>query len=326
MPPTRLISTITILLELPMSQEHQLALPPEKTALVVGPQPELALEVSYVLEGWKVERANSNQAALKLVESRPFDLIVTGENTTGQADVELLRKIRSVRPHTRLIIVTNQSTPVDVIASIRERAFSYFTQPFSSSSFAAMLRLAAEEECWDDGIEVLSAIPEWIKLAARCDKKTADRLVQFFHEIIDLPESERDAVGYAFSEMLYNAIEYGGRFDPSQYVEISYVRAQHVVGCRIKDPGEGFSLAELKHAAVNNPAEDPLRHQLHRDASGLRPGGFGMLITLNLVDELIYGERGNDVLLIKYLDLAKQIEWVKSKAKWAAADNPARSN
>lgn len=298
---------------------------PEKTVLVVGPQPELAIEVSYVLEGWKVERANSNQAALELVEDRPFDLIVTGENTSGRADVELLRRIRSVRAHTRLIIVANESTPTDVIASMRERAFSYFTQPFSSSSFAAMLRLATEEDCWDDGIEVLSAIPEWIKLAARCERKTANRLIQFIHEIIDLPESEKDAIAYAFSEMLLNAMEYGGRFDPSQYVEISYVRAQHVVACRIKDPGEGFSLAELKHAAVANPAEDPLRHQSHRDARGLRPGGFGMLITLNLVDELIYGEHGNDVLLIKYLDLNKQFNWVESKAKWSTV-KPAGSN
>lgn len=304
--------------ELPMAHAVDFASLSGKKVLVVGPQPELASEVSDVLQGWKVERATNNHAALELVRNGPFDLIVTGANTAGKADVELLRRIRSFRPHTRLIIVTSQSTPADVIASMRESAFSYFTLPFSSSSFATMLRLATEEDCWDDGIEVLSAIPEWIKLAARCDKKTAERLVQFIHEITDLPESERDAVAYAFSEMLHNAMEYGGRFDPSQYVEISYVRAQHVVACRIKDPGEGFSLAEIKHAAVSNPAEDPLRHQLHRDAKGLRPGGFGMMISLNLVDELIYGEKGNDVLLIKYLDLAKQIDWVKSKAKWTA--------
>ena len=35
---------------------------------------------------------------------------------------------------------------------------------------------------------------------------------------------------------------------------------------------------------------------------------FAMLITLNLVDELIYGEQRTDALLIKYLDLAKQID------------------
>jgi anti-sigma regulatory factor (Ser/Thr protein kinase) len=298
---------------------HLSALPSlQKAALVIGPEPELATEVSTTLPGWKIERAVSNHAALEAVEAHAFDLIVTGENTSGKADVELLREIRRVWPHTRLIILTNESTPADVIASIRERAFSYFSKPFSPSSFAAMLRLATEEQCWDDGIEVITATPEWIQIAARCDKKTADRLLQFFREIIDLPESERDAVAYAFSEMLMNAVEHGGKLDPTKYVEISYVRARHAVMCRIKDPGEGFSLDELKHAAIANPPDDPLQHQAYRDAKGLRPGGFGMLITLNLVDELIYGEQRNEVLLIKYLDLAKQIDWMRMKAKWTA--------
>jgi len=177
-----------------------------------------------------------------------------------------------------------------------------------------MLRLAAEQECWDDGIEIINANPEWIQIAARCDKRTADRLQQFFREIIDLPESERDAVAYAFSEMLMNAVEHGGKLDPTKYVEISYVRARHAVMCRIKDPGEGFSLEELQHAAIANPPEDPLRHHAYRDANGLRSGGFGMLITLNLVDELIYSAQRNDVLLIKYLDRAKQIDSMRMQA------------
>jgi anti-sigma regulatory factor (Ser/Thr protein kinase) len=78
--------------------------------------------------------------------------------------------------------------------------------------------------------------------------------------------------------------------------------------CRVKDPGEGFSLDEIKHAAVCNPPGEPLRHQEYRDADGLRPGGFGVLITRNLVDEMIYGERGNDVVLIKYLNVSSPHE------------------
>jgi hypothetical protein len=34
----------------------------------------------------------------------------------------------------------------------------------------------------------------------------------------------------------------------------------------------------------------------------LQPGGFGLLLAKHIVDELIYGESGNDVILIKYLD------------------------
>jgi anti-sigma regulatory factor (Ser/Thr protein kinase) len=166
-----------------------------------------------------------------------------------------------------------------------------------------MIQLAAEGPCWDDGIEVISATPAWIQLLARCDKGTADRLMQFFHEIVDLPEPEKEDVASAFREMLFNAIEHGGHFDPKQFVEIYYLRARHAVMCRVKDPGEGFSFDEIKHAAIANPPDQPLLHQAYRDASGLRSGGFGVLLTSKLVDELIYGERGNDVLLIKYLNV-----------------------
>ncbi len=113
---------------------------------------------------------------------------------------------------------------------------------------------------------------------------------------------EGNAVGTAFREMLLNAMEYGGKFQPNQYVEISYVRAKHMVMCRVKDPGEGFSLDEIGHAAIANPDEDPIRHVVQREAKGLRPGGYGVLLAQKLVDELIYNEKGNEVLLVKYVD------------------------
>jgi anti-sigma regulatory factor (Ser/Thr protein kinase) len=245
--------------------------------------------------------APDNRSVLKLVEARPFDLVITGAESSGEEDIDLLRKIRRVRPHVRLIILTDESTPAEVITAIRERAFSYFSRPFSTASFAEIVRCATTEPAWDDGIEIVSAAPEWISIIARCDRKIADRLVQFFQEMSDLPHPEREDVATAFREMLLNTIEHGGNFDPNQYVEIAYVRMRKSVMCRIKDPGQGFSLEEIRHAAINNPWYDPIRHALLREAAGLRPGGYGVLLTKHLVDELVYSEKGNEVLLIKYL-------------------------
>ncbi len=255
---------------------------------------------------WSVRHAPDNRAALTLAQASPFDLIITSEKTSGREDVELLRQIRRVRPHTRLIILTDESAPSYVIDSMKERAFSYFSRPFSLHSLSDMVQNAIESPCWDDGIEIISATPEWIRLVARCDMKTADRLVQFLHEIADLPEVESNAVGTAFREILMNAMEYGGKFQPDQFVEIAYVRAKHMVMCRVKDPGEGFSLDEIEHAAIANPDDDPIRHVASRDAKGLRPGGYGVMLAQKLVDELIYSEKGNEVLLIKYIDGAGQ--------------------
>jgi anti-sigma regulatory factor (Ser/Thr protein kinase) len=96
-------------------------------------------------------------------------------------------------------------------------------------------------------------------------------------------------------------MEHGGNFDPNKYVEVCYVRTKHVLMARIKDPGDGFTLDEVRHAAIGNPPDDPLAHVKRRNDEGMRPGGYGVMLAKNLVDELIYGEKGNEVLLVKYL-------------------------
>jgi len=274
-----------------------------KTALVVDrdPQVEAILDVALDPRHWNIQHASDNAAALAVALARPCELVLTSAKTSGKEDVDLLRKIRRVRPHTRLIILTDETTPADVLASMREHAFSYFSRPLSYESLAYMIQLAAEGPCWDDGIEILSSTPAWILVAARCDVSTAERLVQFINEVAELPDKEKEDVATAFREILLNAIEHGGRFDPSQHVEVAYLRARHMVICRVKDPGQGFSLEEMRHTAMANPPEDPIRHIAHREVQGLRPGGYGVLIAKHLVDDLIYGEKGNDVLLIKHL-------------------------
>lgn len=277
--------------------------PVKKALLIDADEPTRAFLANALDPGeWSIRHAANNHVALELAQATHFDLILTSEKTSGKEDVELLRKLRSARPHTRLIILTDESAPSYVIDSMREHAFSYFSKPFSLDALAEMVQLATEQPCWDDGIEVESGTPEWIRLNVRCDRQTADRLIQFLHEIADLPEVESNAVAIAFREILLNAMEHGGKFQPNQYVQISYVRAKHMVLCRIKDPGQGFTLDEIQHAAVANPADDPIRHAAYREERGMRPGGYGILLAQKLVDELIYNEDGNEVLLVKYLD------------------------
>ena len=277
----------------------------ERKALLVDSGPEINNLLDSVLtkEGWSILRLSDNQAVLSVVTANPFDLVITAPKTHGPEDLELLGKIRRVRPNLRLIILTNEWTPGDVIAAMREHAFSYFSGPFDLITLADIVRSAMTSPCWDDGIEILSATPAWVQVAARCDSETADRLVQFLRaaKLPGISEAAREEMIFAFREILMNAIEHGGNFDPSQYVEISIIHSRRAITCRVKDPGQGFSLEELRHAAINSPTGDLFSHDAVREAQGLRPGGFGLLMAEKLVDELIYNDKGNDVLLIKYL-------------------------
>ena len=283
-----------------MTQDN---LPAVKTALVVGCSDSPATGVvSTVLPTWKLECVRDNEEALALIEKSAFDLVITDEATSGREDLELLRKIQLIRPHTRLIIVAEKRVPADAVAALRARAFSYFSKPVSTRALEQTLQLATEGFAWEKAIEVLSGTDAWIRLSVCCNVSTANRLHHFVQEFLDLSEVDGDKVATACREMLLNAMEHGGKFNPDRRIEIGYIRARRVLLIRIKDPGEGFCLKENLDTAANNPPEDPLRHLKHREAQGIRAGGYGILLAKDLVDELFYIEKGNEVLLIKYID------------------------
>jgi anti-sigma regulatory factor (Ser/Thr protein kinase) len=71
---------------------------------------------------------------------------------------------------------------------------------------------------------------------------------------------------------------------------------------RIADPGPGFKIDELEHAAIGQPADDPIKHMQVREEKGIRPGGFGLMMVRASVDELIYNEKRNEVVFVKYLN------------------------
>jgi DNA-binding response OmpR family regulator len=288
------------------SSTASVASAPQKTALVVASGDDIDELLTSVLatEDWNIQRAVDNQDALSLARTKMFDLIITGLKTRGLEDLELLRSIRSARPHLRLIILTDEWTPGDVIAAMRQGAFSYISAPFEPSALAKMVRAAMAEPCWDDGIEILSATPACVRLAARCDLLTANRVVQFLHGFGGISQPDKDRIIAAFQEILINAMDHGAHFDPSQHVEISFVRSRRAITCRVKDPGQGFSLEELRHAATGTSLEELFNEVAVREEKGLRPGGLGILMAKRLVDEVIYDKKGNDVLLIKYLSLA----------------------
>ena len=78
-------------------------------------------------------------------------------------------------------------------------------------------------------------------------------------------------------------------------------RTDRAIVFHIRDPGNGFNREAVSHAAKANDPDSVMHAMENREAAGLRSGGFGMLIVRQVVDEMVYNERGNEVLLIKHL-------------------------
>ena len=158
-------------------------------------------------------------------------------------------------------------------------------------------------ESSENTIQVLSSSPTWVSLAVPCRMEHVDTVLAVLEPRAAQMEARRhDELSTAVREMLMNAIEHGGAEDADRTVNISCIVTHDAVQVRIPDPGDGFAGKDLKHAAVGHAeGGSPLEHLEVRERQGIRPGGFGILMARTLVDELIYNEKGNEVLLIKKL-------------------------
>lgn len=253
--------------------------------------------------GHAVEAASDGSRALERVRRRRFDLVLLDVWMPGMDGLEMLSRLRDEPSRPRVVVMTADDTSETLLRAVREHAYRYVTKPFEPSQLIALVAevLAARPEVRP--IEVVSARPEWVELLVPCDREAASRIQDFLARLdSDLPDDVRSNVGYAFRELLMNAIEWGGRLDPRQTVRIACLRTRRMVLYRIADPGQGFSFESLNHAAVANPPDQPMHHTESRERKGLRPGGFGLLMAKQMVDELVYNESHNEVVFVKYLD------------------------
>ena len=260
--------------------------------------------LSSILEGGghSVNAAVDGAEALRLAEEGRFDLVLLDIWMPGMNGLEVLERLRALPAAPRVVILTSDETPETLFEAVRRQASRYLTKPVEAERLLAVVaeELGAPER---PPIEVLSARPDWVELVVPCQLAVVDYIQNFISQLeANLSPEVRRSVGQAFREMLSNAIEWGGALDPARKVRISYLRMRRLILYRISDPGSGFRFEDLDHAAVSFPADDPLGHVIVREAKGLRPGGFGVLLARALVDELIYNEARNEVVFVKYLD------------------------
>lgn len=273
--------------------------------LVIGTDNAVTHEIGDTLAhaGIPIEYAAGPVGALQRLRMRSFGIVITSPSSAVDEDLALLEEMRLIRPAVKCILLAAHSTPDDVIAALRARVFACFTAPFDPGAIANLARNAASDSQWRDGIHVISAKPGWVSVRANCNILTAERLLTFAKELSSqLPANTRQEMLQALHEILLNAMEHGAAFNPDQVIEVTAVRTARAFVFHVRDPGPGFRRESISEIAMADPLQDPIAHIMKREEEGMRPGGYGLLLASGTVDELIYSEIGNEVLLIKYVN------------------------
>jgi len=251
---------------------------------------------------YAVQEAADGAEALARLRRGKYNLVLLDVWMPRKTGLEVLAAIHKKRSPPRVVIMTTDDTPETLLRAVREQAYRYVSKPMAPNELLSVVKDTLAAPARLPAIEVISARPHWVELLVPCAMEAAFRLKEFIARLdADLPADVRERVAQAFHELLLNAIEWGGKLNPKRKVRIAYVRTPRLLLYRIADPGRGFSFENLPHSALSNPAAEPFQHSFVREEKGIRPGGFGLLMTRAQVDELVYNEAQNEVLFVKFL-------------------------
>lgn len=258
--------------------------------------------------GFTTAVAKDGVDALKVLRTQRFDLLLLDVWMPRMTGLDLLAQLRSRKSRPRVIVMTSDDAPETLLKAVREQAFRYVHKPVQPPALLQTVRDVLKAAL-PPPIEVISARPEWVELVVPCTREAVGHIQNVVTQLeMNLAPELRESIAYAFRELALNAVEWGGKLDPTRKIRIACLRSKRMLMYRIADPGSGFDIDDLPHAAIGHQPDEPIAHMEVREAKGIRPGGFGLLMVRASVDELLYNEKRNEVVFVKYLEKASTHE------------------
>jgi DNA-binding response OmpR family regulator len=114
-------------------------MPPHPHILLVDDETAIAEVAEYALRehGFEVRLAADGDTALELFRRDPPDLVLLDLNLPGLGGLELLQRMRALRPAQAVIMVTSRVQEADRVLGLEMGADDYVTKPFSPRELVA---------------------------------------------------------------------------------------------------------------------------------------------------------------------------------------------
>jgi CheY-like chemotaxis protein len=269
------------------------------TALIVEDDPDQAEMAARLLRyrNFESQIAATGEGGLALARSTHPDVILLDLMLPDTTGFDVCRDLRADRSTwlTPIVMLTALGDDQHRTRGFRVGANAYVSKPYGALD---LFQAIADARAWRIRMEEGQVQGE-IHIQLNSE-------IPFLQEVNDFLMSvslaspfnyeQLLALRQALLEMGQNAIEWGNRHQSEQLVDITYRIYTDRVEIVIRDQGTGFDKTKLTHAAS---VENPIAHMGVREKLGLREGGFGLLITDGMVDEMRHNASGNEVTLLK---------------------------
>ena len=99
----------------------------------------------FIEDGYQVSCAESAMKAMKILEDEPHDIILTDIKMPGMDGLEMLKRIKTLKPDAIVIIMTAFATIETAVQALKDGAFDYVTKPFDPDDLSHLIRNASRQ-------------------------------------------------------------------------------------------------------------------------------------------------------------------------------------
>ncbi len=99
-----------------------------------------SLQRVFIAEGYEVDRADSAEAAFKLLSSKSYDLIITDIILPGISGIELLTRYRRDNPSQKVIVITAYASLTTAVEAIKAGASDFIVKPLMHDEMKRAVR------------------------------------------------------------------------------------------------------------------------------------------------------------------------------------------
>ena len=119
-----------------------------RSILVVDDDPAMRHLLSVILtdHGWEARAVASAAEALREIEARDLDLVLTDVRMPGMDGLALLREIQRLRPELTVIVMSAYGAQDAALEAMKAGAYDYVSKPFKKDEVVLVLRKAEERE------------------------------------------------------------------------------------------------------------------------------------------------------------------------------------
>jgi len=116
----------------------------QTSILILDDEPIVSKRLKPALEknGYEVETFTASSEALKRIEERKFDIVVTDLKMEGVDGMEFLTRVKEKYPDTEVIVITGFATMATAKESFNKGVFDFLAKPFKLGEITAVIQKA----------------------------------------------------------------------------------------------------------------------------------------------------------------------------------------